>query len=203
MIRVRMWGHLAEKYTNDPIELDVTSWAQLVGALDSIYPDFRKEFLAGKEYAFAIRRKSETGNPADEFEFLSEETLALPLDAEELHIIPKADGEIVEAAFSFAMWVGGMATAAGMSAAVIYTAMAVAFIGAAVALSMAVGAIVSMLGPKPPSGGSARADEAPSFVFNGAINITAPGYPIPIVYGECLTGSLVISVGVSAEEIPI
>ena len=196
MISIRMWGHLAEQFSNEPIELDVTSWAQLVGALDSIYPDFRKVFMKEREYAFAVRR-------GDEFEFLSEDTLALPLDADEFHIIPKAEGEVIEGAYAFGMWVGGLMSAGGFGYVAIYSAMAVAFIGAAVAISMAMGAIVSMLGPKPPSGGSARANEAPSFVFNGAVNISAPGYPVPIVYGETLTGSLVVSVGVSAEEIPI
>lgn len=194
-MKVKFWGHLAEIHEGY-FDLEVENFAQLWSALDSIFPTFRKAFMEGGEYAFAVRR-------GDQIEFLSEDTLALPFDAEELHIVPKADGEVAEAAYAFAMWVGGLMSAGGFGYVAIYTAMAVAYIGATIAISAAIGAVVSMLSPKPQTGGNGRADERPSFAFSGALNVTEPGYPIPIVFGECLTGSVVISVGVTTEEIPL
>ena len=192
MIKIRLWGDLAQLTPNE-FEVDVANWAQLFSAIESAHPTFRSEFLKNNEYVFAVVRNGE-------LEYLDEHSLALPLNCEQMHIIPRAEG----AAAAFAGWAAtAVATAFGATAAtfVVYWA---AYIVATVAISMAIGAIVSMLAPKPETGGgSERADQQPSFAFSGAVNITAPGYPIPIVFGECITGSVVISVGVSAEELPV
>lgn len=191
MITVKLWGELAELTPNE-FEVDVANWPQLFAAIESAHPNFRQEFLKNDGYHLVAIRGDELIN-------LDQQSLALPLNCEQFHIVPRAEG----AAFEFAMWVGGMFSS-WASATVIYTAMAVAYVVATVAISMAIGAVVSLLAPKPETGaGSERADQKPSFAFNGAVNITSPGYPIPIVFGECITGSVVISVGVSAEELPV
>ena len=41
-----------------------------------------------------------------------------------------------------------------------------------------------------------------SFSFSGIQNTSRAGTPIPIVYGEILTGSVVISAGVDTNQIP-
>lgn len=192
MLTVKLWGNLAE-LAPDEIKIDVSTYSQLWGALESLVPGFRAEFLKNNEYVFAVVRNGE-------LEYLDEHSLALPLNCEQFHIIPRAEG----AAETFAIWAAtAVATAFGAGTAV-YIAYWAAYIVATVAISMAIGAIVSLLAPKPQTGaGSERADQTPSFAFSGAVNITAPGYPIPIVFGECITGSVVISVGVSAEELPV
>lgn len=42
----------------------------------------------------------------------------------------------------------------------------------------------------------------PSYVFNGAVNTTAQGQPVPLGYGRMTVGSAVISAGITVEEIP-
>lgn len=45
------------------------------------------------------------------------------------------------------------------------------------------------------------ADNRPSYVFNGAVNTTAQGNPVPIGYGRVIVGSSVISASIRAEEL--
>lgn len=49
--------------------------------------------------------------------------------------------------------------------------------------------------------GGNGADNSPSYVFNGAVNTTAQGHPVPIGYGRMMVGSAVISAGITVEEI--
>jgi predicted phage tail protein len=73
----------------------------------------------------------------------------------------------------------------------------IAGIGAAIAL----GGVAQMLAPTPTlAGGSAAADRKESFLFGSADNVTAQGVPVPIGFGEFVGGSVVISVGLSTEE---
>jgi hypothetical protein len=43
-------------------------------------------------------------------------------------------------------------------------------------------------------------DPRKSFSFSGIQNVARQGVPVPIVYGECLVGSIVISAGINTEE---
>jgi predicted phage tail protein len=73
----------------------------------------------------------------------------------------------------------------------------IAGFGAAVAL----GGIAQMLSPAPKlAGGSASTDRKESFLFGSADNVTTQGGPVPLVFGEWVTGSTVISVGLTTED---
>jgi predicted phage tail protein len=45
------------------------------------------------------------------------------------------------------------------------------------------------------------ADNRSSYIYNGAVNLTAQGNPVPLCYGRMLVGSVVISAGVSTTDI--
>ncbi len=45
------------------------------------------------------------------------------------------------------------------------------------------------------------ADNRASYIFNGAVNLTAQGNPVPICYGRMRIGSVVVSAGLSTEDI--
>lgn len=74
----------------------------------------------------------------------------------------------------------------------------IAGLGAAIAL----GGVAQMLSPAPTqAGGSASVDTKASFLFGSADNVTQQGGPVPLVFGEFVVGSVVISVGLSTEEL--
>jgi predicted phage tail protein len=73
-------------------------------------------------------------------------------------------------------------------------------------IAMTIGGVVQMLTPMPnmnPDISNNRPDNKPSYAFNGAVNTTAQGYPVPVGYGRMIVGSAVISAGIVAEELPI
>jgi len=72
-------------------------------------------------------------------------------------------------------------------------------------IAMTIGGVVQMLSPTPKTQNQedqAGTENKPSYLFNGAFNSTQQGLPVPVVYGEMLVGSTVVSVGTWAEAIP-
>jgi predicted phage tail protein len=69
------------------------------------------------------------------------------------------------------------------------------------ALSMTLGGVVSLLSPQT-TGLSSQDSVAnrPSYAFNGAVNTAAQGGAIPLLYGEIITGSTVVSAGIYTED---
>jgi predicted phage tail protein len=68
-------------------------------------------------------------------------------------------------------------------------------------IAMIAGGVIQMLTPLP-KGGKAqdRPENAPSYVFSGAVNTQAQGNPVPLLYGRMIVGSAVISAGINAED---
>lgn len=67
---------------------------------------------------------------------------------------------------------------------------------------LAAGGAIQMLSPQS-SGLSTRqdADNRPSYAFGGAVNTTAMGNPVAVLYGEREIGGAIISAGILAEDI--
>lgn len=71
-----------------------------------------------------------------------------------------------------------------------------------VGVSLALGGVSQMLAPQPKSQSpSERPENAPSYMFNGPVNTTAQGQPVPVGYGRLIVGGAVISAGLTTEEI--
>ncbi|BBQ83456.1 tail assembly protein [Klebsiella sp. WP3-W18-ESBL-02] len=67
---------------------------------------------------------------------------------------------------------------------------------------MMAGGIYQMLSPQAKGLQSRQdADNKPSYAFGSAVNTTAMGNPIPILYGEREIGGAILSAGITAEDI--
>lgn len=88
------------------------------------------------------------------------------------------------------------------------TAAAVSSAVGAIGASLVLGGVAQLLTPTPKLGATnARGidevtDPRRSYSFSGIQNVSRQGVPVPIIYGEVFTGSVVISAGVNTEEIP-
>jgi predicted phage tail protein len=74
-----------------------------------------------------------------------------------------------------------------------------------VGIAMVAGGVSQMLTPTPKTATQqeqASTENKPSYLFNGAFNATQQGLPVPVVYGQMLVGSSVITVGTWTEAIP-
>jgi predicted phage tail protein len=66
-----------------------------------------------------------------------------------------------------------------------------------IGVSMALSGVAQLLAPVPTK---PDAEETNSYVFNGAVNTTSQGQPVPIGYGRMIVGSAVISSGINVED---
>ena len=69
--------------------------------------------------------------------------------------------------------------------------------------SLALGGVAQLLTPVPrqPTGADSEADPRKSYSFSGIQNTARQGVPIPVIYGEVITGSVVISAGVDIVQV--
>ena len=71
-------------------------------------------------------------------------------------------------------------------------------------VSLALGGVAQMLSPAPKTNEpQERPENRPSYIFNGPVNTTSQGQPVPVGYGRLIVGGAVISAGISTEEIPV
>ncbi|MNS78223.1 Bacteriophage lambda tail assembly protein I [compost metagenome] len=68
-------------------------------------------------------------------------------------------------------------------------------------IAMAMGGVVQMLSPQQKGLSAADSPEnGASYNFNGPVNTSAQGNPVPLLYGRMIVGSSVISAGIFAED---
>ncbi len=94
----------------------------------------------------------------------------------------------------------------GMALKAAYAEGGLALAGSAIAGSIGIGLVLAgvsqMLVGNPASDApSERPENLPSYAFNGAVNTTAQGNPVPVLYGRLRVGSQVISSGLSTARL--
>ena len=69
--------------------------------------------------------------------------------------------------------------------------------------SLVLGGVAQLLTPTPkvPQGADKQDDPRKSYSFSGIQNTSRQGVPVPIVYGETLVGSVVISAGIDTVQV--
>lgn len=203
MKTVLLLGELGKKYGRKLI-LDVKTPAEAVRALCANFPDFERHMVESEKRNVGYRvvlGKSD----------LNLDELHNPAGAADIKLVPVVMGGggglgqiflgavIIGAAF----FTGGASLVAG--AGIFGATVSTTFIGGialGVGASLVLGGIAQMLSPVPPSyDPSEKPENKPSYTFNGAVNTTAQGQPVPIGYGRLIVGSHVISAGITTEEI--
>jgi predicted phage tail protein len=204
---VVLHGALAAQFGSS-FDLDVKSPIEAVRALIVQLRGFSQALRRG-EYRI-IKSRVDVADTLDAVE------IKLRLGrAREIHIVPVIGGSAsawgkiltgvaiiglaIAAPYALGM-AGGLSATFGGIASIGFAGISfgsIAGFGALVAL----GGIAQMLSPTPTlTGGSASVDRKESFLFGSGENVTAQGGPVPVVFGEFVTGSVVISSGLSTEE---
>jgi predicted phage tail protein len=195
---VRLYGALGAKFGRVH-SLAVESCADAVRALVALLPGFERELMTSKDkgvaYACFIGKRN-----------IKEEQLIDPPGSEEIRIAPMVMGGKRAGLFQLivgtVMIVAGFFTAGGT-----WAALAAAGIGSTAGmlamggLMLALGGVMQMLSPQQ-KGLSTKdgPDNGTSYNFNGPVNTTAQGNPVPVLYGELYVGSATISAGLFAED---
>lgn len=118
--------------------------------------------------------------------------------------VPKGNTGIEEAVFAA---IASAAVAAGASVAVAFFIADVAILLIQIGIAMAVAAIANVItGDKKSvtAPQTEKYDSKPSFISNGAVNVSRPGHPYPILVGRVRdAGSMVLSSNYYVEDIPV
>lgn len=190
---IRIYGRLAKFLKRRKFEAEVSSAAEAVRFLLANFPQLEPH-MAQQHYRVTLGGYD-----------LAEAELHDPAGSQEIRIIP-----VVAGAGAVGRIIAGVALIAlatfvsfgtlTIGASVIGLNGVVFGIGAALAL----GGVAQLLTPVPtmnqPSMMDTNKDPRKSYSFSGIQQTSRAGVPVPIVYGETLVGSVVISAGIDTVQ---
>ena len=199
--KIKLYGELAEFVGHKEFEVQVDSLAKAVSFLINNFEGIDK-FMSPKYYQVKV------GN----YE-INESEFNYPIGQQDIHFIPViagAGGGLRRTLLGAAMI--GLAFATG-GAVVPYAPLKFGISGftggagisaiiANVGLGLTLMGVSEMLFPVPkPKAFTSEQDPRLSFSFSGTQQTSRAGTPVPIVYGEIFTGSVVISGGIDTEQV--
>jgi len=201
--KIKFYGRLKDFLGYEELEAHVNSVGQTMRFLITNFPELEKH-MAEQSYKVLINE-----DQIDETQIMD------PIGQATVHIVPVVTGAggnfgriltgaaLIGASFLFPG--AGMFGTYGLGGAAAVKGGILTGIGtltSAVGAAMVLGGVSDMLFPKPkmPEFSSPN-DPRISFGFSGTQNTSRAGTPVPLVYGEIFTGSVVISAGVDTHQI--
>lgn len=189
---VRLYGPLGKAFGREH-RLAISTPHEAIRALSATVAGFA-EFLLTKH---SLGYKVIAGYPR------TIDTLHAPVgSAEEIKIVPIIGGAksagmtiLLGAALFFAApYAGGLIASTSLGG-------TIALYGMKIGVALMLGGVVQLLSPQRKGGGNARPENLPSYAFDGPVNTTQQGLPVPLGYGRCMVGSAVISAGMTVDDI--
>lgn len=187
--KIKLYGRLAKFIGCRALEADVATAAEAVRFLLANWPEV-EQHMSDQQYRVSIGKYA-----------IDEEELHHPAGAEPISITP-----VVAGAGATARIIAGVALVAfslllpGVGAAIGGAMMTkIGIIGGVLIL----GGVAELLTPTPTlaQGIDSQDDPRKSYSFSGIQNTSRAGVPLPLVFGEMLVGSVVISAGISTDEV--
>ena len=191
---IRVYGQLAEFLGQRVFHAVVASAAEAIRFLCANFPQL-EEHMAERHYRVSTGRHQ-----------IGLEELHDPSGQSIIRIAPVVGGAggafgriAIGAALIAASFFTGGATIGLFGAGTLGISTTLFGIGA----SLALGGIAQLLTPTPrlATGENSNADPRKSYSFSGVQNTSRQGVPIPVIYGEVLTGSIVISAGIDVTQV--
>ena len=191
--KLKLYGELAEFIGHKEFEIKVNSISQAVSFLVCNFPK-SEAYIAERSYKVLV----------GDYE-VGEDELGHPIGQSDLHFVPviAGAGGTTKKILGGAALIGlGFATGGGFFGAALAKNLGAISVVKSVGLSLALSGVSDLLTPTPkPVDFSSEQDPRISFKFSGLQNTSRAGTPVPIVYGEIFTGSVVISAGVDTEQV--
>lgn len=195
MKTIILYGTLATKFGKE-FQFDVKDVAEAVRALCANLKGFRQHLERYSKPGYFVRVGKES---------LGVEELGYPVsDREVIRIMPAisgAGGKFGKIIFG-ALLITASFLMPGANT-VLYGSTTVGSIMFSVGTSLVLGGIAQLLYTAPKLNNGEKVDNKPSYAFSGPVNTTRQGNCVPVLYGELVVGSQVISSGLYAEDIAI
>lgn len=187
--KIRIYGKLAKFLGQRVFEADVASAAEAVRFLVANFPQIEKH-MADQHYRVSVGSYD-----------LTLDELHDPAGQQGIKIVPVLTG-----AGAVGRIIAGVALVA---AAILIPGLGLGLAGAAVTQvgliggALILGGIAQLLTPTPRTntGPDSEKDPRKSYSFSGIQQTSRQGVPVPIVYGETIVGSVVISVGIDTVQV--
>ena len=191
---VRLYGELAEFVGHKELDAVITSTADAIRFLVSNFPGLEAH-MADRYYQVLV----------DDYE-IGEEDIHNPIGQSDISIVPVitgAGGGVGKTLLGVAL-IGGAFLTGGATFS-FATGLTGTFLGTTavnLGLGLTLMGVSEMLFPLPkPQEFNNEQDPRISFSFSGVQNTSRAGTSHPIVYGEIVTGSVVISAGIDTNQV--
>jgi predicted phage tail protein len=189
--KIKLYGKLAKFIGHRVLEADVATAAEAVRFLVANWPELEAH-MNDQHYRVSIGTYD-----------LTAEELHDPAGAAPISFVPVVAGAgavgrilIGVALIAAAFFTGGATIGLlGLAAPV-----AVSTVLAGVGITLILGGVAQLLTPTPKISKD-EGDPRKSFSFSGIQNTNRAGVPVPVVYGETLVGSVVISAGIDIVQV--
>ena len=188
--KIRLYGRLAKFIGKRVLYADVATAAEAVRFMVANWPEL-EQHMADQHYRVSVGSYD-----------LAEDELHNPAGQQEIKIVPVvagagAVGRILAGVALIALsFIPGLGAIAGV-------ALSTVFFG--IGASLVLGGVAQLLTPVPKvaQGAANNTDQDPrkSYSFSGIQQTSRQGVPVPIVYGETLVGSVVVSAGVDTVQV--
>lgn len=196
MITVLLYGEMGKRFGRRH-KLDISTPAEAIRALSANYPEFQGWLYEKREAPFRVTVGREDIDSSELVRCTTKTLKFIPLVSGSGNF-----GKIIVGALLIYFSGGLAAGIGGTFGASAATITSIGSIITNIGISLVLSGLSGMLSSPPKAQApSERPDNKPSYTFDGAVNTTAQGNCVPVLYGECLVGSQVISSGLSVEQI--
>jgi predicted phage tail protein len=190
--KIKLYGRLAKFIGKRVLRAEVATTAEAVRFLLANWPQLEGH-MSTQHYRVSV----------GDWE-LTEDELGHPIGQQEIKFVPVvtgagATGRIIAGVALVALaslvsfgTLGGIVAAGAINAAVF-----------GVGASLVLGGVAELLTPTPkvPQGPDTQDDPRKSYSFSSIQNTSRAGTPVPIVYGRCIVGSVVVSGGIDTVQV--
>lgn len=184
--KLKLYGDLAEHLEVKEIEIDVPTVAKSIQCLLAYYPK-AESYMMNRSYRVLVENR-----PTEL------EELHYPAGKGDIKIVPVIAGESGRGLGSILL--GGVLIGAAIFTGGFSIGVTAGFSGIAgnLGIGLVLGGINQMLTPT-----LATPEEDPdkSFAFNSPVNVSRAGLAIPLIYGQTLVGSCVISASIETQTV--
>ena len=200
--KLKLYGELAEFVGHKEFEIEAASIPKAMSFLVNNFPQI-EPYMNPKYYQVKV------GNYA-----INEDEIYYPIGQQDIHIVPVISGSgsvgrillggaLLAVSFGAFGSFGAKALTFGKGFGTSWGAAAfgakAAFIGGA---ALVLGGVTDLLFPMPAMPEFASEEDPKlSYNFGGTQNTGRAGTPVPLVYGEIVTGSIVISGAIDTEQV--
>ena len=196
--KIKLHGELAKFVGYKEFEVKVDTVGKAVSFLIHNFPEI-ESYMSPKYYQVKV------GNSD-----IDKNEIHYPIGKEDIHFIPVIQGAgrglgkilLGTVLIGIAIASGGTGLSLGAGGVFGFTGGSLAAVGGNIGLALVLSGVSDMLFPLPePQKFNSEEDPQLSFSFSGIQNTSRAGTPIPIVYGEIITGSVVISAAIDTNQV--